>query len=587
MNGIWGSRAKPQAAARPVDPLPSVCSHPGLFDVPLANMRGRIAEDHRHTGRKLRGTEGEMSASRDAGPLSRLRPLAAALVLAGFSGPLHAVTDYRPGELQAPADPILREDGTPLRVALGEWHADALKSAVPPAATTTIRPVTNCNDDGPGSLRAVLAATASGDTIDLSGLACSRISLETGALAAHVDTVTIEGPARRLTIDGNDRDRVMLHYGAGTMTLRNLVITHGSVVADGTDLGIAGCIASAGYLTLDHSKVTDCFASGEGGYGGAIYAYSLILFDSTLSDSVAYGTHPTNGTAAFGGGAFVYQIDLVGSTVTGNSASHRSNPPRTSYDIGGGISTVRGGLVVDSTIDSNYATTVGGGLATFTDILVRNSTISGNVARTFGGGGLFVRFRAVLDARNSTITDNEGHNGGGILTNSPALSLVSTIVAGNHADPHETADLVGLRDIAVTGSASLVGIASDNLALPADTLRGDPGLMPLGYNGGQTRTHALRATSPAIDAGNNVSQLVSDQRGAGYPRVVGAAADIGAFEYRPTSPAGSDPLDVPALTGWATTLLFGFLAWIGARNAASRDRKRTSHARCDVGSRSS
>ena len=72
-----------------------------------------------------------------------------------------------------------------------------------------------------------------------------------------------------------------------------------------------------------------------------------------------------------------------------------------------------------------------------------------------------------------------------------------------------------------------------------------------------------------------------------HPRVVGATADIGAFEYRPTSPAGSDPLAVPALTGWATTLLFGFLAWIGARNAASRDRKRTSHARCDVGSRSS
>jgi hypothetical protein len=426
-----------------------------------------------------------MSAGCDTGSvLSGLRPLAAALALAGFSAPLHAVTDYRPGELQTAADPILRADGTPLRVALGDWHADAVRSAVPPAASATIRPVTNCLDDGPGSLRAALASSASGDTIDLRALACSRISLETGALAARVDTLTIEGPQQRVTIDGNDRDRVFLHYGGGTLTLRNLTITHGRVEADDTDLGIAGCIASAGYLTLDHSRVTGCLASGEGGYGGAIYAYSLILFESTLSDSVAYGTHPTNGTAAFGGGAFVYQIDLVGSTVSGNAARHRSNPPRTSYDIGGGISTVRGGLIVDSTIDSNYATTVGGGLATFTDILIRNSTISGNVARTFGGGGLFVRFRAVLDARNSTIADNEGYDGGGILTNSTALSLVSTIVAGNRADRQHSADLAGLRDIGVAGSHNLVGVASDRLVLPADTLRGDPD--------GRARTRCVR-----------------------------------------------------------------------------------------------
>jgi hypothetical protein len=245
---------------------------------------------------------------------------------------------------------------------------------------------------------------------------------------------------------------------------------------------------------------------------------------------------------------------------------------------------VQGGLVVDSTIDSNYATGIGGGLATFTDILVRNSTISGNVARTVGGGGLFVRFRAVLDARNSTIADNEGYDGGGILTNSTDLSLVSTIVAGNRADRARFADLAGKREIVVAGSHNLVGVASDNLALPADTLRGDPGLLPLGHNGGETRTQALRSTSRAIDAGDNTSQLASDQRGAGYPRVVGAAADIGAFEYRPASPAGTDPLVVPALMHWAALLLCGCLAAIGARKVVPRGRI-ASRSRRDVRSR--
>ena len=49
-------------------------------------------------------------------------------------------------------------------------------------------------------------------------------------------------------------------------------------------------------------------------------------------------------------------------------------------------------------------------------------------------------------------------------------------------------------------------------------------------NGGPTPTHALDPTSPAIDKGSNVLTLSFDQRGTPYARVVGAAADIGAFE---------------------------------------------------------
>ncbi|HEX8200990.1 MAG TPA: Ig-like domain-containing protein, partial [Isosphaeraceae bacterium] len=59
----------------------------------------------------------------------------------------------------------------------------------------------------------------------------------------------------------------------------------------------------------------------------------------------------------------------------------------------------------------------------------------------------------------------------------------------------------------------------------------DPKLGPLADNGGSTRTHALLAGSPAIDAGHNASAPATDQRG--HPRPFNGAADIGAFEFQP------------------------------------------------------
>ncbi len=42
---------------------------------------------------------------------------------------------------------------------------------------------------------------------------------------------------------------------------------------------------------------------------------------------------------------------------------------------------------------------------------------------------------------------------------------------------------------------------------------------------------ALKPGSVAIDAGNNASALNFDQRGTGFPRQIGAATDIGSYEF--------------------------------------------------------
>ncbi|HEY6985122.1 MAG TPA: choice-of-anchor Q domain-containing protein, partial [Rhodanobacteraceae bacterium] len=85
----------------------------------------------------------------------------------------------------------------------------------------------------------------------------------------------------------------------------------------------------------------------------------------------------------------------------------------------------------------------------------------------------------------------------------------------------------------ITGGNNLIKIAGATLTLPPDTITDDPQLGPLAYNGGETRTHAIPATSPAHDVGNNVAGGFYDQRGPGYAREVGSAPDIGAYELNP------------------------------------------------------
>jgi hypothetical protein len=71
----------------------------------------------------------------------------------------------------------------------------------------------------------------------------------------------------------------------------------------------------------------------------------------------------------------------------------------------------------------------------------------------------------------------------------------------------------------------------------ANTWDVDPMLGPLQNNGGPTLTHALDPSSPALNAGSNLLNLSTDQRGASFSRVVASIADIGAFERQtPTGP---------------------------------------------------
>jgi hypothetical protein len=431
-----------------------------------------------------------------------------------------------------------------------------------PHAPTTIS-VSRCADSGSGTLRAAIAAAGEGDTIDLGGLTCSSITLTQGAIPVMLNDLTIAGPgAARLAIDGARSDRVFVHYGYGTLRLQQLSVRNGASVVSGYHVTGGACILSGGYVALEHAAVRDCLASGEGVYGGGVLASGVTLYTSTLSGNVALGANPNTFTAAYGGGAMAYfgAVTLYDSTVTGNRVAHDPADTHGSYCTGGGVFADFGGYALRSTIAGNYSYGTGGGFAAHAGVFLTDSTISGNTAKHRSGGGLFVRtFGDSLQFNNSTVAFNDAPLGGGIFVGGQprAVLMQSTILANNAA-----ADFAAENSLTITGTNNLMMAAGAGISLPDDTLQANPHLLPLADNGGPTRTHALALASPARDAGANPADLATDQRGAGYPRVVGSAADIGAVEMSAAVPA---PARVPVLSQWIAAVLAALLAWSGMR----------------------
>ena len=421
-----------------------------------------------------------------------------------------------------------------------------------PAHTPRTIVVRSCADTKvAGTLRAAIAAAGDGDTIDLGKLTCSKITLAQGAIPAMADNLTLRGPkTQALTIDGAGKDRVFVHYGAGTLRLERLLVRNGVNRVSGFHVAGGACVLSAGYVTLDHSTVEKCTAAGEGAYGGGILAGTILLYTSTLSGNVALGANAATFTAAYGGGAMAYfgAIGLYDSSVTGNRAAHDLADTHGSYCTGGGVFADLGGYALRSTVADNYSYGTGGGIAVHAGMFITNSTISGNTAKLKAGGGVFARAYDSMELNNTTIAFNAAASGAGMyILGQPRVLMQSTIIA-NNSTSSSMADIAAASPVMFAGTNNLVISASAQVTLPGDTISVDPQLLPLASNGGPTRTHALARGSPAREAGANPAELATDQRG--YPRVVGAAADIGAVEM------GSAATNVVAAQGLSTASAF-------------------------------
>jgi hypothetical protein len=455
---------------------------------------------------------------------------------------------------------------------------EVLEDRQAPAVFTVTRP----GDSGPGTLRQAIldandeTAHPGPDTITFApALAGATIMLTTTDPAAAdgpsafavSSSITIDGGSASVTVarsaaGGTPAFRLFDMAGSGNLTLQHLTLRGGLAPGGGnvSSTGEGGAIFNGGSLTVSNCILAGNSASGA---GGAIFlGGTATVSNSTLAGNSA--TYNGGGIAVSGG-----SVTVSNSTLAGNSAS----PPPGYVGSGGGISVSGGSVTVSNSTLAANSTVYGGGISVGTggSVTVSNSTLGGNSASS-GGGGIYAQWyppprggplgEIFVTVSNSTLSGNSASilvGGGGICVNGDKIyvtfTLRNTLVARNTlTDGVTPSDVSGGLDtpdswnnlIGTGGSGGLTdGVQGNRVGVR------DPGLAPLGDNGGPTQTMALLPGSPAVNAGSNafVTPGATDQRG--LPRIAGGTVDIGAFESQnPTFPAATVATCDPGTATW-------------------------------------
>ena len=344
------------------------------------------------------------------------------------------------------------------------------------------------------------------------------ITLVQGPLTLNNTTefITITGPGTTLLISGNNATTVFTVNNGTTATISDLAIGNGDSEFDG------GGIVNDGTLTLDTTTIENN-ACGFFGNGGGIYSDGTLTVDN--------------------------------STIEGNTAT---------YGIGGGIFCYGSITVENSTFVNNSVPNggQGGGIALFNQSssgLFENCTFTENSAPGSWGGAIWI-YGPTVTLDDCTFDGNTAANGPGIGSTftSEASPVLNNCIMADAVDLYQNITFSTQSANNLLGPGASGGLTAGNSS--GNIFESSIAAMDLGTlsnKGGPTETIPLLAGSPAIGAGSTSlipPGMTTDQRGAGFPRIVNGTVDIGAFEVQP--PPECD-LSISRITDSATTLAGG------------------------------
>jgi predicted outer membrane repeat protein len=251
-------------------------------------------------------------------------------------------------------------------------------------APAVLNVITNA-DSGPGSLRAIIGAANTGDTINFT-IHDTTITLSSEISISNA--TTIDGTTKNITISGNNHNRIfnISIPAATTETLKNLIFTNGSSGNNG-----GAIVQSAGTLSLTNDKFNSNNSSANGG------AVSTAGGLGMNNDSFTSNTATLNGGAVYAAGGTAISISATDCVFTSNTAS---------INDGGAIYTEKSLTVSGGTFTNNLAGT-GGGAIEYHPPGTSNSQMT---------------------LTNVTFTTNTAELGGGVLSD-PAVSQGTTTIS--------------------------------------------------------------------------------------------------------------------------------------------------------------
>ncbi|HNA58670.1 MAG TPA: choice-of-anchor Q domain-containing protein, partial [Chitinophagales bacterium] len=257
-----------------------------------------------------------------------------------------------------------------------------------------------------------------------------------------------------------------------------------------------GVTIQSGIVAIDRFTIINGLNSGLVNLGDTLSINNSVIKNN--SGDQGGGIYNLNGS-----------VTIISSIISNNKAL-----------IGGGIFSSAGSVTInESSITKNESIYDGSGIAG-KDVFINNATVSSNI----GGKAIYI-LNGSIKLNNTTIGFNESY---GLFVSGNA-TLQNTIIANNGLDEDCLIYSGSITSLGynIIGNGTGCGItpkAGDKIGTSNSPINAG-----ISANITGIEYHVLLPGSPAIDAGNPATCLMTDQRGMNRPQ--GAQCDIGAYEY--------------------------------------------------------